>query len=76
MRHLARKLEGVGSCHPPAEIAQLIFWEVLSVDDASARIYEYFISQAEHLTVRLLRKLREHAPTTYKEQLEAALNAS
>jgi len=72
MSHLARKLRQSGNSHRPVEIAQLIFWEVLSDDDTSLEIYEYFPSQIEHLTVGLLRKLLENAPAGYKERIETA----
>ena len=76
MRHLARKVRAIGGDHKPAEIEQIVFWEVLADDDASGAIYEYFLSQSEHLTVRLLHRLRKHAPDGYKEQFEAVLIAS
>jgi len=73
MKHLARKLQECGSEHQPAEIEQIIFWEVLSDDDTSGAIYEYFLSQSEHLSIRLLRRLYKYAPDGYKEQFEAVL---
>jgi len=78
MRHLARKLRGLNrerNFHQPAEIAQLIFWEALCDDEASAAIYEYFLSQGEHLTLALARTLRKYAPDGYREQLDALFGA-
>jgi len=75
MGHLARKLEARGSDHQPTEIAQLVFWEVLSDDEASAAICEYFLSQGGHLTLALVRMLREYAPDGYRERLDALLGA-
>lgn len=76
MKHLARKVKAIGSDHKPTEIEQIVFWEVLADDDALRAIYEYFLSQSEHLTVGLLHKLRKHAPDGYKKQFEAVLIAS
>ncbi|RLJ03190.1 MAG: hypothetical protein DRP08_03830 [Candidatus Aenigmatarchaeota archaeon] len=74
MRHFVHKLETHRSDHQPTEIAQIVFWEVLSDDEASGKIYEYFLSQKEHLTVTLLHRVREHAPDGYKEQFAAVLS--
>ena len=76
MKHLARKVKAIGSDHKPTEIEQIVFWEVLADDDALRAIYEYFLSQSEHLTVGLLHKLRKHTPDGYKKQFEAVLIAS
>jgi len=76
MMHLARKLREFGGDHQPAEIEQIVFWEVLTDDVTSQEIYEYFLSQSEHLPVRLLCRLLGHASDGYRERFEAVLSAS
>ena len=78
MGHLARKLRGAdatGNYHQPVEIAQLIFWEALYDDEASAAIFEYFLSQRKYLTLSLGRKLLRYAPDRYREQLDVLFGA-